>query len=395
MTDFAQAAAAVDLCKPFLALHLTSTAASMVISLGYNRISSMQGDNDQNKEQKLHLFWIVYIFDTSFSVRLGRSPVLRANDIAVPQLADNGTIARDVAHILRYWSNLGNIQCQVVEHLYTKSAWQVSAEDRCKRAAELSVQLQKIWEARSQVSLNDVLKGDPTSSLALVHQSDAIIHFSTLALIQHAADTTRNMNSPALYAARQALWHSIDVRMNNKGMPESVWNSHCHWTLLNAPFTPVTVVFCHIIADPANSESDLHLLRNFTTNLKSLSHLSEGVKNLHLYCDAFLNCAELYSQDRAQSTGVALQHIEAPSLGQLSAQPRFSEANEYLQHAVGSMRSDQHSDVQSWARDEPANAIWLDDWFHGNSMLVGPSGGYGLSYNERLKEEHRSHTDTV
>jgi hypothetical protein len=366
-------------------------AASMVLSLGYNRFSSMQGDTDHTKEQKLHLFWMVYIFDTSFSVRLGRLPLLRAHDIAVPLLADDGTMAREIVHIIRYWIDLGSIQCQVVEHLYTQSARHLPMEDRCKRAADLSVRLQEIWDARTQVSLDEILKNYSTSSLALIGQSDAIIHFSTLALIQHAADTTGNKDSPACDAARLALWHSIEVRLNNEEMAESVWNIHCHWALLNAPFTPVTVIFCHIIADPANSEPDLCLLRDFVANLKSLSHLSDGVANLHHSCDTFLSFAELYSQHKAR-LAAGLETTERHDPGSSAPQPDLCEVDEYLQ-ALGFIQPSGFNDGQSWVHHEVANKTYLDDWFHGNSMLVGPSGGNSDLHNGRQGQEYVLDTD--
>jgi hypothetical protein len=50
-----QATAAIDLCKPYLALSVTSSAAAMVMSLGYNRLSTMQNDMEQQRQQKIYL----------------------------------------------------------------------------------------------------------------------------------------------------------------------------------------------------------------------------------------------------------------------------------------------------------------------------------------------------
>jgi hypothetical protein len=60
--DISKATAAIDLCKPYLALSVTSSAAAMVISLGYNRLSSMQADTEQQRQQKIYLFWMVSKF---------------------------------------------------------------------------------------------------------------------------------------------------------------------------------------------------------------------------------------------------------------------------------------------------------------------------------------------
>jgi hypothetical protein len=54
-TDILKATAAIDLCKPYLALSVTSSAAAMVMSLGYNRLSTMQNDTEQQRQQKIYL----------------------------------------------------------------------------------------------------------------------------------------------------------------------------------------------------------------------------------------------------------------------------------------------------------------------------------------------------
>jgi hypothetical protein len=44
------------MCKPHLALYLTTIAVSLAVSLGYNRASSMLNDSAEVREQKLFLF---------------------------------------------------------------------------------------------------------------------------------------------------------------------------------------------------------------------------------------------------------------------------------------------------------------------------------------------------
>lgn len=201
----------------------------MVTSLGYNRLSSMQSDTEQQRQHKIYLFWMVYIFDTSFSIRLGRSPVIRDHDITVPMIVDNGAVPKAFVRVLHYWIELGRVQCQAVEHLYSPAALQQPLEERSRRAARLVLRLQEVWDAREQVAMERNLEGPPVLYLYLLRESDAIMHYSTVALVQHATMSAQSGESPALEAARKALWLSIEIKRSHTDLPESVWSAHCHW----------------------------------------------------------------------------------------------------------------------------------------------------------------------
>lgn len=345
----------------------------MVISLGYNRLSSMQNDTEQQQQQKIYLFWMVYIFDTSFSIRLGRSPVIRDHDITVPMVTDAGMVPPAFVSVLRYWIELGRVQCQALEHLLSPAALQQPLEERSKRAANLVVRLQEVWDARDRD--NDILaqvpSGSPTSYLYLLRESDAIMHYSTVALVQQATMSAQNGTSPALDAARRALWLSIEMKRVNKDLPETMWSSHCHWTLMHAPFTPFTVVFCHIIANPSDASEDLRLLADFVATLKSLSPLSEGVAKLYRLCDVFQKVAELYVQAKAQeATRVTQQQTNAAPPMQPSMQPAINDIDGYLSTIGFAPPATEHFASSSLGNDQ-LDATYLNDWFYGNSSLMG------------------------
>lgn len=363
------------MCKPHLALYLTTTAVSLAVSLGYNRMSSMLSDSVEEREQKLFLFWILYAFDTSFSIRLGHSPAIRDHDIAVPLLPENGSIPQALVHVLYNWVELGRVQCQVVEHLYSPVALGQSIEQRSKNASKLAMRLQEIWVARNQVSLEDLLIGRPKSSMSLLSHSDAITHYSTLALVQHATDTTQNRNSPALETSRHALWLSVDLWLKHTGLNESSWSAHCHWFLLNAPFTPFTVVFCYIIANPTDSADDLRLLCDFVEGLRSSTHLSAGIAKLHHFCDMFRQVAELYVQSKAEFPVQA----DAKDLfeDQLQAAQELNhDVDQYLS-ALGFLEPTQNetagNDFSGMSHNDQMHAAYMRNWFHGNTALVRAS----------------------
>jgi hypothetical protein len=366
-----KATSAIDLCKPYLALSVTSQAASMVISLGYNRLSSMQNDTEQRRQQKIYLFWMVYIFDTGFSIRLGRSPLIRDHDITVPMVTDAGMVPKAFVSVLQYWIELGRVQCQAVEHLLSPAALQQPPEERSRRAASLVVRLQEVWDARDLSGIAAIPTSSPISYMHLLRESDAIMHYSTVALVQHATMSAQTGTSPALEAARHALWLSIEIKRANKDLPETMWSSHCHWTLLHAPFTPFTVTFCHIIANPTNASEDLRLLADFVATLQSLSHLSEGVAKLWRLCDVFQKVADLYVQAKAQeATRMTLKNNSAAPPTQPSMQPAINDIDGYLS-AIGFAPPATENFANNATGNEQLDASYLNDWFYGNSSLMG------------------------
>jgi hypothetical protein len=150
-TDTVQASLMIEQCKPSVALSLTSTAASMVISLGYHRASTMKLDTVRERNEKIFLFWMVYLMDTSFAVRLGRAPVIPESDITVPMVTHGGCLPSEFVDVFCYWVEVGRTRCQTVEQLYSPAALQQSHRERSNRAKQLSDRLEEAWSLRSKV----------------------------------------------------------------------------------------------------------------------------------------------------------------------------------------------------------------------------------------------------
>ena len=142
----------MELCKPIVAQSLSSKAASVVLALGYSRLSSMHSDSESEREVKILIFWMAWWLDTSFSVRLGRAPIIRPHDIAVPQLSENSIIPKGWLVAFNYSTRISGLQCKIVEQLYTPGAVLQTAEERSKRASQLLNELYEVWEARGPVS---------------------------------------------------------------------------------------------------------------------------------------------------------------------------------------------------------------------------------------------------
>jgi hypothetical protein len=272
---------------------------------------------------------------------------------------------------------MGRVQCQVVEQLYSPLALAHPVEQRIHHASTLAMRMQEIWVARSQVSLDDLLAGRLKSSMTLLIHSDAITYYSTLALVQHATDPTQNRNSPALDTSRHALWLSVDIWLKHAGYTESAWSAHCHWFLLNAPFTPFTVVFCYIIANPTDSAAELRLLCDFVQGLKASTHLSAGIAKLYHFCDLFRKVAELYVEKKAEDDPLQDGGPIPEDTSQLMQQSN-SEVDEYLS-ALGFLEPIQSNEAAGnsftgmFGQDEQVHAAYMRNWFHGNTALMGAS----------------------
>ena len=362
--------AAMELCKPLMAQSLSSKAASIVLSLGYNRLSSMRSDEETARQVKILVFWMAYWLDTSFSVRLGRAPIIRPHDIAVPQLTEQSIIPKGWVVAFNYSTRISGLQCQVVEQLYTPLAVQQSLEERKNRAAHLIEELGKVWEGR----------GPGPTSVPLWKDSDAVMHHSTICLVQHATMSTGKSESPALESARKALRLNVKAWETHKHLPDFIWAGHCHWTLLKGPITPFVVTFCHIIAHPYAGSEDLELLGNFVYTLGNLRRFSDGMIRLHKLCDVFTKVATLYVRAKTNEANTPMD-ADDPSIAAFSdtapdgwiGQLEVKDIDEYLSTIGFAPPPDGTINANADAIDgiPEFDPNFLMDWYQGNSSLMG------------------------
>lgn len=142
-------------------------------------------------------------------------------------------------------------------------------------------------------------------------------------------------------------------------------------TLLHSPFTPFTVTFCHIIANPMNAQADLHLLSDYVATLKSLSHFSDGVAKYYRLCDIFQKVADLYVQAKSQEAArMTQQNANTAAQTQGSMQPAINDIDGYLS-AIGFAPPVPDNFNGTPAGGNQLDANYLNDWFYGSSSLMG------------------------
>src|SRR5690242_17999177 len=152
------AACAIEMCKPSLAWVLTAMAAGMSQNLGYHRYQTFQNDEEEERNSKIHLFWLIYMFDKQLSLRLGRASVIQDWDISLPLMTSTPSPAAmtlGATQMLAYWIKIAKVQGQTYEKLFSPAAFLRSPEDRLSTAVNLVNAMNQAWYERGEASVMD------------------------------------------------------------------------------------------------------------------------------------------------------------------------------------------------------------------------------------------------
>lgn len=255
--------------------------------------------------------------------------------------------------------------------------------------------------------------------IELLRLSDQVHYLAILCLIYRAApqasSAPNSVRAPAslspecIDAARKALQAHLEGSNKYKGKNNELWNVYIHWAILNAPFTPFIVLFCHVVT--TYDVNDLLLLSGFTQSLHnpaSNAHPnSEGAERMHKLCRVFYQVAKLYVEAKArESESQSSQRREnRPNLSTVGLadvgghqmtmsepdafQWQAQEFNPYL-NALGFMPGLEFTEPASGnvaycnnSADAPNNPTWssesmdynstvgIQDWFSGNQSIMG------------------------
>ncbi|KAF2025655.1 hypothetical protein EK21DRAFT_75922 [Setomelanomma holmii] len=347
------AACAVEMCKPSLCWVLTSMAGTLCQTLGYHRWQTMKDDTEEERNRKIHIFWMIYMFDKTMSLRMGRASSIQDWDISLPYFTENMLNAEGAAgkEMLAYWVKVARVQGHTYEKLFSPAAFIRPYEERARIAIDLVNQMNQAWFERGDARATDLSniittaqKGSKTTNMSpndtevpsrrkrstaqafgtslnasqymratldrvedVFFHADVVMHYSTCALIQRAISPDNvTFNQECLESSRAALvaHQRCNAQFNVKGN-EQLWNGYIHWSILQAPFTPFIVIFCNAIQN--SDATDLPSLQNFVASLESCRAISEGADRLYKMCRLFLQVARLYLQSKEQAPTVPSQ----------------------------------------------------------------------------------------
>lgn len=149
---------AVEMCRPSLTSVMVGTAARLCQSLGYHRYQTMQDDTEEDRNNKKHIFWMIYMFDKTMSLRLGRASFIQDYDISLPFFNDSDMSpgVADSKIMLTYWVKVARVQGQTYEKLFSPAAFLRTTEQRTQTAVELVNALNQAWYERGDARLSDL-----------------------------------------------------------------------------------------------------------------------------------------------------------------------------------------------------------------------------------------------
>ncbi|EZF22411.1 hypothetical protein H112_04833 [Trichophyton rubrum D6] len=283
--------AKISLCWNFVA-----SAARMAQSLGYHRSVASKDDKPDDVRLKALLFWFIYSMDRSLSLCLGRAALLPDYDIALPYPSLSLDLSLQPWHILfHYWFDCSRITGEVYEHLYSVRGVSSSAEIRAKKVYELSYRLQD-W--RDQVIAIDTQEAYHKAHIQWIVPASELTYNLIATIIQRAAPPTQPPETPSglslqcVQAARKALQIHQQIFLSLEKADSFFFSGYITWVLLQCPFAPFMVTFCHTIA--ASDHDDLKLLGEVATSLQAAADVSEAAERLYRLCLVFYQVAKLY-----------------------------------------------------------------------------------------------------
>ncbi|EEP80772.1 predicted protein [Uncinocarpus reesii 1704] len=262
---------ATEVSKISLCWNFTAIAARMCQSLGYHRTARKDdaGASSENATMEKSVFWFVYLMDKSMSLCLGRTSSLQDYDIAAefPELpADPGL--RPWRTLYRNWTDYSKIAGRIYELLFSSRALADTAAVRLHKAQQLEEEI-KSWR-------NEILQFDPGEAYhAFFFQwmlpGADLSYYMLLTLVYRAVPPSQPPETPSGLSSK---------------------------TLLQCPFVPFLVTFCHTIS--SGDMDDLRLLEEVATSLQAAGGLSEGAERLYRLCMVFYQVAKVYVDAKLQ-----------------------------------------------------------------------------------------------
>jgi hypothetical protein len=280
---------------------IVSAAATMSQALGWHVLSD--GYTRETEAQRI-LFWLIYYFDKCLSLRLGRASNIQELDITVsyPEVP--------VQSEYRSWHlwfltliDIAAAHGLIYEHLYSPRSMRQSSKQRSQWVLELAARLDSIHDKSASIVDATVYR---RQYMIYLLRSNAVVIGCLRTLIYRAASSSDehagfNLDARCLLAARSTLHSHQDVTEHIRDKHDGSANDYANWTILNCPFTPFIVLFCHVIV--SFDMGDLKLMEAFTISLESLNmRTTTSIINLRVLCEAFLLLATRYIR---LSTGIS------------------------------------------------------------------------------------------
>ncbi|KAM0323287.1 hypothetical protein ACHAQA_008878 [Verticillium albo-atrum] len=360
-----------------------ATAAYVCQSLGLHSAGHLwvlYPETARQKQRKSRLFWAVYQADKGLALRLGRPSYFRDSDVLVQRPEPTPGPDTLLNKMMPLWIQTGHLQGRVYSEIYSPGAFLEPEQVRFARARALIADVNNIMEAADATEKEiESMSGAGGQSLVsqLSWRSDRIALLSMQTLIYRSLPPTEPFNSSfatdCVTTARQALEeHEQCFAVLRQAPRKSAYvDLFVDWSLIQTPFVPFTIVFCHAIE--SSSKADLHVMRRFLDALEGTTYSSRhaSTQNQLRLFQALYSVAVQYISVK-ESTSLqerSWPQIAGPSTQAASGSPYSSQAMEFTPASGDSAQVTGFAEAQ--AAPQPA-----EDQFLANlGMQADSSGG--------------------
>ncbi|PLB43733.1 hypothetical protein P170DRAFT_369279 [Aspergillus steynii IBT 23096] len=269
-----------QVAKPSLAWSYIKTASLMCQTLGLHGTHGLHTESPEIRRQKIHLFWAIFTTERTLSLRFGRSSTFRDQDITIPRLSILHYQEQDslLNPVLPRWIDIAGLQGRTYDEIYSPGALIQPAHVRESRARALAADLRKVMGTEDPLetkynSLRRHALGDTIHELIL--HADRVSTLSILTLIYRGIPPDRPsgaaFSSECITAAREALveHEKCISTITTADIHPCFIEIYITYSLLESPFLPFIVLFCHIIE--TSSPDDLRRLGTVVETLQSTS----------------------------------------------------------------------------------------------------------------------------
>lgn len=130
-----------------------SRASLLAQELGLHSSSTMANETPEDRNRKSHLFWAVYCFEKSISLRLARSSTIRDHEITIPKPVTLSKTRIGPHADLPDLVEASRIYGRFYDEVFSPSAFSQPADIRASRVNTLAVEWEALMasRARSQV----------------------------------------------------------------------------------------------------------------------------------------------------------------------------------------------------------------------------------------------------
>ncbi|KAK4040384.1 hypothetical protein C8A01DRAFT_46280 [Parachaetomium inaequale] len=374
---------AIEISKFSIARDLNTIAATLCQTLGYHRIRGGAADT----AAKAVLFWSTYLLDRALSIRSGRAPVIQDYDITVGRGIGEGIDLPDESWrvVLNQWISYADFLGRAYEQLYSPAALARPQEQRAESARLLAQTMLNLAKEQEPVMRHtrEKMRGTTFDAhspfpMDMAILGDELMHWSALTLVYRAIPSPpgspSTFNPECIHAARQAFaCHQEYMAM--AGDSVAVKAGCIRWNIIYVPFTPVIILFCHIVE--TSDEADLRRLADFVDSLQPVCAAAEAVAKLHRICQVLHNVASLCIRAKAQRQQDPQHRDQDMAMVGDNIDMYLSQLGFMPQPQFGGGHPMQGGAAQFGEGEMPGagfgggQASELGNWFSGNTHILG------------------------